>query len=156
MWDYDYFDRSPLTEDEVSYYANILDFDVLRKGKQIIKDRVNNAVFKNPQQKLLCPWKKFSHRYIGIIIVLNFATKSNTFLEKSEFFIKTVNFQLFACIFRLKMILFPSSSGNAAEERTFNFGRSLSESPRTQIRETFPSRFQNHNRRQRLGILRFQ
>ena len=37
MWDYDYFDRSPLTEDEVSYYANILDFDVLRKGKQIIK-----------------------------------------------------------------------------------------------------------------------
>lgn len=54
------------------------------------------------------------------------------------------------------MILFPSSSGNAAEERTFNFGRSLSESPRTQIRETFPSRFQNHNRRQRFGILRFQ
>lgn len=82
MWDYDYFDRSPLTEDEVSYYANILDFDVLRKGKQIIKDRVNNAVFKNSQQKLLCPWKKFFHRYIGIIIVLNFATKSNTFLEK--------------------------------------------------------------------------
>ena len=37
MWDYDYFSRSPLTEEEYSYYANILDFDILRKGKQVVK-----------------------------------------------------------------------------------------------------------------------
>lgn len=37
MWDYDYFSRSPLTEQQYSYYANILDFDVLRKGKHVVK-----------------------------------------------------------------------------------------------------------------------
>lgn len=37
MWDYDYFSRSPLYEMNLSYYANILDFDILRKGKKIVK-----------------------------------------------------------------------------------------------------------------------
>lgn len=37
MWDYDYFSRSPLYEADLSYYANILDFDVLRKGKKMVK-----------------------------------------------------------------------------------------------------------------------
>ena len=37
MWDYDYFSRSPLTEQQYSYYANILDFDALRKGKHVVK-----------------------------------------------------------------------------------------------------------------------
>ncbi|MCM1043508.1 MAG: hypothetical protein NC548_43765 [Lachnospiraceae bacterium] len=38
MWDYDYFTRSPLFEEDMSYYAHILDFDVLRKGKRMVKD----------------------------------------------------------------------------------------------------------------------
>ena len=37
LWDYDYFDRSPLFEEDLSYYAHILDFDVLRKGKKVVK-----------------------------------------------------------------------------------------------------------------------
>lgn len=37
MWDYDFFSRSPLSEEDYSYYANILDFDVLRKGKHVVK-----------------------------------------------------------------------------------------------------------------------
>ena len=37
MWDYNYFSRSPLYEVDLSYYANILDFDVLRKGKKLVK-----------------------------------------------------------------------------------------------------------------------
>lgn len=119
MWDYDYFDRSPLTEDEVSYYANILDFDVLRKGKQIIKDRVNNAVFKNPQQKLLCPWKKFSHRYIGIIIVLNFATKSNTFLEKIWIFYKNGKFSVIRLHFSIKNDIVPEQFRQRSRRANF-------------------------------------
>lgn len=37
MWDYDFFTRSPLFEEDLSYYAHILDFDVLRKGKHVVK-----------------------------------------------------------------------------------------------------------------------
>ena len=37
MWDYDYFSRSPLFEEDLSYYSHILDFDVLRKGKKVVK-----------------------------------------------------------------------------------------------------------------------
>lgn len=37
LWDYDFFNRSPLYEADFSYYANILDFDILRKGKKIVK-----------------------------------------------------------------------------------------------------------------------
>lgn len=35
IWDYDYFNRSSETVDELSYYSKILDFDVLRKGKKV-------------------------------------------------------------------------------------------------------------------------
>lgn len=38
MWNFDFFSRSSVTEDDFSYYANVLDFDVLRKGK-ILKQR---------------------------------------------------------------------------------------------------------------------
>ncbi len=37
LWDYDYFTRSPLYETDLSYYAHILDFDILRKGKKVVK-----------------------------------------------------------------------------------------------------------------------
>lgn len=37
LWDYDYFRRSPTYENEISYYAHVLDFDVLRKGKKVVK-----------------------------------------------------------------------------------------------------------------------
>jgi len=33
VWDYNFFGRSPEMEDDQSYYANVLDFDILRKGK---------------------------------------------------------------------------------------------------------------------------
>ena len=37
MWNYDYFTRAPEDMDEQSYYANILDFDVLRRGKTVVR-----------------------------------------------------------------------------------------------------------------------
>lgn len=36
-WNYDFFSRNPVFEDDVSYYANVLDFDMLRKGKILKK-----------------------------------------------------------------------------------------------------------------------
>lgn len=33
MWNFDFFNRNSATEDDFSYYANVLDFDILRKGK---------------------------------------------------------------------------------------------------------------------------
>lgn len=36
-WNYDFFNRNPVFEDDVSYYANVLDFDMLRKGKILKK-----------------------------------------------------------------------------------------------------------------------
>lgn len=38
LWDYNFFNRSPKDEKKLSYYANILDFDVLRKGKILKND----------------------------------------------------------------------------------------------------------------------
>ncbi len=37
MWDFDFFTRHPEDMDEQSYFANILDFDVLRKGKTVVQ-----------------------------------------------------------------------------------------------------------------------
>lgn len=37
LWNYDFFSRDAEFEDEVSYFANVLDFDMLRKGKIIKK-----------------------------------------------------------------------------------------------------------------------
>lgn len=37
LWNYDFFSRDAEFEDDVSYFANVLDFDMLRKGKIVKK-----------------------------------------------------------------------------------------------------------------------